>query len=151
MKKHTGFLYTLCLILVLAALSGCMAEHKDTPEDHAAQFGFSLKGIQVEVFGEDHDHSWDGNRCTWIVKLSGEISGTVFDPAELKEGVRPHAEEALALANAHYRLDNKKSLFLLNKDGHYCSNILVEKGAQHYLAIIYDQDAAVYCLIYSAY
>ena len=153
MKKHIGFLYTLCLILVLAALSGCIAEHKDTLEDHEAQFGFALtgKGIQIETLKEDHDHSWDGYWCAWLVKLSGEVAGSDFDPAKMEEGVEWRAEQGLNLVNSHYRLDNKKSLFLINRDGHYRSKIWVEKNKTHYFAVIYDQDADTYCCIYGTY
>ena len=151
MKKHTGFVYTICLILVLSALSGCIGERKDTLKDHAAQFGFALKEIQVETLAEDHDHAWDGNTCAWLVKLSGPVSGSDFDPDHLEKGVIWRADEALDLVNAHYRLDNKKSLFLLNKDGHYRSTVLRENGGEHYLTIIYDQDTDVYCCIYGTY
>ena len=153
MKKHLSLIISLCLILILSMLAGCGTPEMDTIEDHQSQFGFALtgKGIQVETIKEDHDHAWDGHCCAWLVKLSGEIAGSDFDPALMREGVEWRAEQGLDLVNSHYRLDNKKSLFLLNKDGHYRSEILVEKGGEHYLAVIYDQDTDVYCFIYGTY
>ena len=151
MKKHTGFVYTICLILVLSALSGCIGERKDTLKDHAAQFGFALKEIQVETLAEDHDHAWDGHWCAWLVKLSGEVAGSDFDPALMREGVESRAEQGLDLVNAHYRLDNKESLFLLNRDREYRSRIWVETNKEHYFAVIYDPGANLYCCIYGTY
>ena len=153
MKKNTIRILGIILVMLLPALAACGTLKTDTIEDHQGQFGFALtgKGIQVETLKEDHDHAWDGHYCAWLVKLSGEVAGSDFDPALMREGVEWRAEQGLDLVNSHYRLDNKKSLFLLNKDGHYRSEILVEKGGEHYLAVIYDQDTDVYCFIYGTY
>jgi hypothetical protein len=151
MKKHISLISSLCLILILSMIAGCGAPEKDSLEDHEAQFGFSLKGLQIETLKEDHDHAWDGSTCAWLVRLSGEVAGSDFDPAAMEEGVEYRAEQGLNLVNSHYRLDNKKSLLLINRDGHYRSKIWVEKNKIHYFAVIYDQDADTYCCIYGTY
>ena len=151
MKKHLSLISSLCLILILSMFAGCGTPKMDTLEDHEAQFGFSLKGLQVETLKEDHDHAWDGHWCAWLVKLSGEVAGSDFDPEAMEEGVGSRAEQGLYLVNSHYRLDNKKSLFLINRDGHYRSRLWYQQGAKYCFSVIYDQDADTYCCIYGAY
>lgn len=123
----------------------------DVIDDYPEQFGFSLKGIRAEVLSEGHDHAWDGRRCAFLLRLTGEVSGGGLDPASMEDGVNWRAKEALDLANANYRLAHQKSLFLLNRDGHYRSTVFVDNGAKHYFAVIYDQDTDVYCCIYGPY
>ena len=151
MKKTLLRLISITLVPVLFALTACGTPHIDTLDEYQEQFGFSLKGIETEVLKETHDHGWDVWRCAFLVKMTGAVQDSDFDPVSMKEGVSYSAKQALDLINAHYRLDNKKSLFLLNRDGHYRSKIFVDKGARHYFAVIYDQDADVYCCIYGSY
>ena len=150
MKKHLSLISSLCLILILSMFAGCGTPKMDTLEDHEAQFGFSLKGLQVETLKEDHDHAWDGWHCAFLVKMTGTIEGSDFDPATFREGVSYSTEQLLNMVNQDYRLDNKLSLFLLNRDGHYRSKIWVEKNTARTFTVIYGQDEDVYCCIYES-
>lgn len=151
MKKHLLRILSLILVPILFAAAGCGTPHIDTLDEYPEQFGFSLNGIETEILKEDHSHGWDGRRCTFLVKMTGVIEGSDFDPATFQEGVSYSSELLLNNTNAHYRLDNKLSLFLLNRDGHYRSKIWVEKNTARTFTVIYGQDEGVYCCIYNAH
>ena len=150
MKKNTIRILGILLALLLPALAACGTPHVDTLDEYQEQFGFSLKGIETEVLKETHDHAWDGWHCAFLVKMAGAIEGSDFDPATFREGVSYSTEQLLNMVNQHYRLDNKKSLFLLNRDGHYRSKIWVEKNTARTFTVIYGQDEDVYCCIYKS-
>ena len=151
MKKTLLRLISITLVPVLFALTACGTPHIDTLDEYQDQFGFSLKGIETEVLKETHDHAWDGRLCAFLVKMTGTIEGSDFDPATFQEGVSYSSELKLDMANQHYRLDNKRSLFLLNRDGHYRSKIWVEKNTARTFTVIYDRDEKVYCCIYESH
>ena len=150
MKKTLLRLISIAFVPVLFALAACGTPHIDTFDEYQEQFGFSLKGIETEVLKETHDHAWDGRHCAFLVKMTGAIEGSDFDPATFQEGVSYSSELKLNMVNQDYRLDNKLSLFLLSRDGHYCSKIWVEKNTARTFTVIYGQDEDVYCCIYES-
>ena len=150
MKKLIRRIFCLSLVPILLVFAACGKPHVDTLDEYPEQFGFSLKGIETEVLKETHSHAWDGRHCAFLVKMTGAIGGSDFDPASFQEGVSYSTEQLLNMVNQHYRLDNKLSLFLLSRDGHYRSKIWVEKNTARTFTVIYGQDEDVYCCIYES-
>jgi hypothetical protein len=134
------------LFSVLLLFSGCFQERTPSLYDYQAEYGFSLEGIQIETVEAIHVSAFRDPWTTFILRMTGTVKGSDFDPELMAEGVTEKAEFELEIMNSGYRQRYGKAFLTLQKDGNYRSTQWFF-GPYKCCVVIYEEQSQLYYII----
>ena len=158
-KKRTAVRVILVLAVILGGLFGLYKlMTRPSLAGYQKNFDFSLKGLRVVIVDHYYEEAFQDPWSGYVVRVSGSVSGSVFDPATMDEGLPDVVKNTLALNNSDMLAAGREPLFKETAGAAYRTRILVDKTKTDHperldnrLFIIYAPAEELYYVFYETF
>ena len=142
----------IAVLLILVTIGACTAARFLIPPSihpYQKQFGFSLDNIKTEITDHVKIEAFRDPSSAYIVKMSGDIQGSDFDPATMIKGVSASVTTIVNMVNADLKAEGKQPLFTLEQDGDYYCRQYKSNTDSSTFTVIYDHKKQLYYMIWA--